>query len=165
MPVNVALGSYMASNDRRASIRLCVFLFCLGAPTACARRYTTHREPSCPPARAQTQFVEDGSTSGAIAGTVLDRDSGRPIVEARIQVAPTNQTTTSDSTGAFAVAGLPPGQHVVSALRIGYERRTDTVTIHAGRSVRSQIALTPSYMDRCMEIIEVRTPLPWWHVW
>jgi hypothetical protein len=155
----------LSANDRQALIRLFVVLFFLGATTACARRYTTHREPSCPPARAETHFVEDRSTLGAIAGTVLDRDSGRPIVAARIRVMPTNQISTSDAAGAFSVAGLPAGQHIVTVLRIGYERRTDTVTIRARRSVHSQIALTPASVDRCMEIIEVRTPLPWWHIW
>jgi len=155
----------MALNDRRAALRVCIFLFCMGVFTSCAHRYTTHQEPDCPPARAQTQFVDDGATSGVIAGTVLDRDSGRPIVRALIRVTPANQTTTSDSTGAFVVAGLSPGQHVVSTLRIGYERRTDTVRVHTGRSVRSQIALTPASVDRCMALIDVRTPLPWWHFW
>jgi len=152
-------------NEGLALIRSCVFLFCVGATAACARRYTTHQQPACPPARAETRIVEDNSTSGAITGAVLDRDSGQPIVAAHIRVSPTSQTATSDSTGAFSVVGLPPGRHVVSVLRIGYERRTDTVTIRPQRSVRSQIALTPAYLDRCMEMVEVRTPRPWWRFW
>ena len=145
-------------------MRSCVLLLCLSVITGCGR-YATHQEPGCPPPRAHTRFAEDRSRSGVIAGAVRDRDTGRPIGEARVQVTPTSRSTTSDSAGAFSIAGLPPGQHVVSVLRIGYESRTDTVTTRARRSVLSQIALTPAYVDRCMEIVEVRTPLPWWRFW
>ena len=145
-------------------MRSWVLFLCLSAITGCARRYATHREPGCPAPRAHTQFAEDRSSSGVIAGAVRDRDTGRPIAEARVQVTPTSRSTTSDSAGAFSIGGLPSGQHVVSVLRIGYERRTDTVSIRA-RSVHAQIALTPAYVDRCMEIVEVRTPLPWWRFW
>ena len=145
--------------------RCSVFPICLAAIIGCAARYTTRREPACPAALVQTRFVEDSSSSGVIAGTVLNRDTGQPIADARVQVAPQTQSATSDSNGGFSLAGLAPGQHVVTVLRVGFERHTDTVTLLARRSVRSQIALTPSYADRCMEITEVRTPLPWWHFW
>jgi len=138
---------------------------CLAAILGCVGRYTTRREPACPTARAQTRFVEDSSASGVIAGTVLDRDTGQPIAGARVELTPETKSATSDSTGGFSLAGLAPGQHVVTVLLVGFERHSDTVTLLARRSVRSEIALTPSYLDRCMEITEVRTPLPWWHFW
>jgi lysozyme family protein len=72
---------------------------------------------------------------------------------------------TTDSSGAFAIGELPVGQHVLTVLRIGYERLSDTVNIRAHHGVRAQLALTPSYADRCMVVVEVRTRLPWWHFW
>src|SRR4051812_32643412 len=112
-------------------IRSYVFLLGLSAVTGCTRRYASRQGPACPPARAQTRFVEDGSTAGVFSGTVLDRDTGRPLPEARVQVMRTNQFAISDSVGAFSIAGVLPRQHLVSVLRVGYERHTDTVAIRA----------------------------------
>lgn len=72
---------------------------------------------------------------------------------------------TTDSSGAFAIAELPPGRHVLTVLRLGYERLSDTVNIRPHHGVRAQLALTPSYADRCMEAVEVRTRPPRWHFW
>jgi hypothetical protein len=106
----------------------------------CRRVVRTSVRPDGPLHRMRAR----GSACGSVTAlSPIDHHCAR-TVGALIRLTPTNQATTSDSTGAFAVAGLPPGQHVVSTIRIGYERRTDTVTIDAGSSVRSQIALMPA---------------------
>jgi hypothetical protein len=145
--------------------RFFVLLLCVSTTSGCARRYVTHWAPGCPPQRAQTRFAEDAATSGEIRGTVLDRDTGRPIRGAHISVKSASQSVGSDSSGAFSIAGLPPGHYLISARYIGYEPRTDMVTIRAMRSVKSSIALTPADFDRCMEMVQVKTPLPWWRFW
>jgi hypothetical protein len=148
----------------RRSVFLLYTLY-IGATTGCAHRYATHVQPACPAAYAQTHFTEARSASGTIMGTVLDRDTGRPLAQAFVQIAPTNQSTLSDSTGAFSIVGLQPGQHVISVRDIGYERLTDTITVRPHLGVRAEIALTSANGDRCMTVVTVRTPLPWWHFW
>jgi Carboxypeptidase regulatory-like domain len=150
---------------RQPIIRRSVFLLCIGALNGCAHRYATHVPPACPAAYAQTHLTEERSASGMFTGTVLDRDTGRPLAQAFVQIAPTNQSTLSDSTGAFSIVGLQPGQHVISVRDIGYERLTDTITVRPHLGVRAEIALTSANGDRCMTVVTVRTPLPWWHFW
>ena len=142
-------------------IRSCALLLCLSPVVSCAARYATHREPACPPAQARTRYAEEDSLAGVIAGVVLDRDSGRPLGKSRIQVTSPNQFTTSDSIGVFYIRGLTPGQLLVTVIHVGYEHRTDTVTVRAGRGVHAQIALTPAAIDRCMEVVETRNRRPW----
>ena len=63
------------------------------------------------------------------------------------------------------MTGLQARQYIVRARRLGYEERTDTVTITTDAGVHMHLALTPAYVDRCMEMRQVRTPLAWWHFW
>jgi hypothetical protein len=132
---------------------------------ACARRYATHREPSCPPALAETRIASDRALAGFIAGTVLDRDSGRPLRQARVELKPAGQIGMTDSTGHFAFADVRAGTYQLTVRRLGYERRVDTLTVGGEQGIRTQLALTPAVIDRCFAIVEVRTPLPWWHFW
>jgi hypothetical protein len=132
---------------------------------ACAGRYTTHREPSCPLARAETRIASEHAVAGFITGTVLDRDSGRPLREAWVELMPAGQIGMTDSTGHFAFADVKVGTYQLTVLRIGYERRVDTLTVRREQGIRAQLAVTPAVVDRCFVIVEVRTPLPWWHFW
>lgn len=145
-------------------MRICSLL-CSVAMLACARRYATHRQSSCPPARAETRIASDGALAGFIAGTVLDRDSGRPLREARVELMPAGQIGMTDSTGHFVFADVRVGTYQVTVRRLGYERRVDTLTVRREQGIRAQLGLTPAAVDRCFEIVEVRTPLPWWHFW
>jgi hypothetical protein len=159
----IALGvSDISSSSKRT--RIC-FLLGFFAMVACARRYATHREPSCPPAQAETRITSDPALAGAIAGTVLDRDSARPLREARVDLMPTGRIGMTDSSGHFAFADVQAGTYQLTVRRIGYQRHTDTLTVRRQQGVRAQLALTTAAVDRCFAIVEVRTPLPWWHFW
>jgi hypothetical protein len=132
---------------------------------ACARRYATHREPSCPPALAYTRVAFDRGLARFIAGTVLDRDSGRPLRDARVELIPAGQIGMTDSIGHFVFVNVRVGTYQLTVRRLGYERRVDTLTVTREQGIRAQLALTPAVMDRCFVSVEVRTPLPWWHFW
>ena len=144
--------------------RICALL-CSAAVLACARRYSSHSEPSCPPPLAETRIGYDRAMAGAIRGMVLDRDSGRALSEARVELMPAGQIGTTDSTGHFAFSDVREGTYQLSVRRLGYERRVVTLAVRRGEGIRAQFALTPASVDRCFEIVEVRTPLPWWHFW
>ena len=70
-----------------------------------------------------------------------------------------------DTLGRFAVTGLTAGRYIIRARQLGYEDQTATVVVTASAGAHLDLALTPRYIDRCMEVRTVRTPLPWWHVW
>ena len=67
--------------------------------------------------------------------------------------------------GHFAFADIQEGTYQLTVRRLGYERRVDTITVKRADGVRAQLALTSAGTDRCFAIVEVRTPLPWWHFW
>ncbi len=145
-------------------MRICVLLSPLTV-LACAHRYTTHLEPVCPPANAETRVSSDRSIAGSIAGTVLDRDSGRPLREARLLLVPGDRTANSDSAGRYSFDHVKEGEVQLTVVRLGWERHIETFRLTRGNGIRAQIALTPAVLDRCFELREVRTPLPWWRFW
>ena len=80
-------------------------------------------------------------------------------------MAPFTTGIRTDTLGRFAVTGLSPGRYIIHTRQLGYEDHTDTAVVTASAGVHLHLALTPRYVDRCMEMRTVRTPLPWWHVW
>jgi len=49
--------------------------------------------------------------------------------------------TSTDSTGAFALRGVPPGRYRLRVSFVGYRRHTEPLALTAGRTVRDTIAL------------------------
>lgn len=133
--------------------------------TGCTRQYTSHLEPLCPPAAAVPQVIRDVSVPASIVATVLDRDTGRPVAGALVRVMPGDRHGISDSLGTVALHELTAERYTLTTLRIGYQRRADTIEVRAGAGVRAQLVLTSAGVDRCMELHEVRTPMAWWHFW
>lgn len=82
--------------------------------------------------------------AGTIVGTVSD-DEQRPIAGAQVallggDLAATAQT---DESGGFALQGVPPGEHVVGAQKIGYESNSAKVVVAAGDTEDVQVILKP----------------------
>lgn len=131
-------------------IRLLFIASLLGA-AACAPRYRTRLEPSCPP-HADAQLSPLPGDSGVLRGVVHDLDTGQPVRGAYLQISPTTQTATTDSAGAFAFQLLPPGHYILTSRRLGYEVRSDTIVLGEQGGVKAQLALVPAAFDRCMEL-------------
>jgi hypothetical protein len=131
---------------------------------ACGRRYSTRLEPGCPAAKATTRVMSVAATT-AVRGVVRDRDTGSPLQHASVELLPGIRYATTDSSGVFAFPEVASGRYVLRTRRIGYEARHDTIAIKKLTGIDAQLALTPASVDRCFEVIEIRTPRPWWHVW
>jgi thermitase len=67
---------------------------------------------------------------GSITGSVTDAQNGSPIVGATVTDG--TRTTTTDASGKYAIADVPPGTYGVTASKDGYESVTSTVTVAAG---------------------------------
>ncbi len=72
------------------------------------------------PAAGDT-IVRPGAPTGiaSISGTVMDGD-GKPIENAHVSVTGGNNAATTDSSGAFTLAGQPTGTHAMVIRRLGY---------------------------------------------
>ncbi|MEO0081514.1 MAG: carboxypeptidase regulatory-like domain-containing protein [candidate division WOR-3 bacterium] len=91
-----------------------------------------------------------GGELGAIAGTVTDMETGKPIPHAKVSTRCACALT--DSTGRYTLRGLRPGKYVVVACAQGYEMAVypDTVVVEPGQTVEGiDFALKPMGGGQC----------------
>ena len=79
---------------------------------------------------------------GTITGSVTDAGSGSPIAGATVTDG--TRATTTDASGEYTIANVPPGAYHVAANKAGYESSTTTVTVVSGSTVLSNFSLNPS---------------------
>src|SRR5688500_16025584 len=75
-----------------------------------------------------TQVGELSEDKGGVRGWVMT-DELVPIPGAQVGVAALALIASADENGAFSIAGLPPGRHVVSAIALGHESASISVEI------------------------------------
>ncbi len=96
--------------------------------------------PACAEARAQGQ---DGAT-GAIAGTVIDKETGQPLPGAGLQVTGTDHGAATDRAGRFTIRNLPPAVYEVRVACPAYTSRLERgIEVTAGGVTVLDIALDP----------------------
>lgn len=76
---------------------------------------------------------------GTIEGHVTAIGAG--IAGAVVATMPKSDTVITDANGHFSIAPVPPGTHVVTALKEGYKAGSIVVTVVAGATVTADIAL------------------------
>jgi TonB family protein len=80
--------------------------------------------------------------TGSVRGVVRD-SLGGVVSSARLSIQGSATQTTSDSTGAFRLAGISPGDAVLEVRRLGYRPASAAVTIAAGSEARLDLQLAP----------------------
>lgn len=81
-----------------------------------------------------------GNTTGSVSGAITSF-SGTPLAGAAIFV--DSNSTTSGSTGSFAISNLTSGSHSVTASLNGYLSYSGMVTVQQGVTTQFNISLTP----------------------
>lgn len=79
------------------------------------------------PPQSQAQSV------GSVVGTVVDARSGQPLSGLVVQIEAVKLSVLTNAQGRFAFARVPEGVHRITTSRIGYETRTQEVTVVGGR--------------------------------
>ncbi|MBP7548945.1 MAG: carboxypeptidase regulatory-like domain-containing protein [Gemmatimonadaceae bacterium] len=129
--------SLLSSSPRTTLVRLaCTVLAMLAGPlTAPLAAQTPTVTPAPAAAPAQT------GARGFVAGTVIDKDSGRPLESANIILLNTTLRTQTDLDGRFRIAA-PAGVYSVRAFRLGNApAQIDSVRIVAGGTATANFAL------------------------
>jgi TonB-linked SusC/RagA family outer membrane protein len=85
-----------------------------------------------------------GGDVGTIVGRVTDVAGGAPLAAVSLQVDGTRLGAITSGDGNFRIAGVPAGQHAVTARRIGYQPLTRPVTVAAGGTATLDLALQVS---------------------
>ncbi|MDB4878703.1 MAG: TonB-dependent receptor plug [Gemmatimonadetes bacterium] len=78
--------------------------------------------------------------TAALDGTVRDR-AGRGVADALVRVAGTLSSARTDTTGRFALSGLPAGTQLLEVRRIGYLLGQHPVELRSDRLVTQDLAL------------------------
>lgn len=92
--------------------------------------------------------------AGTVAGTVIDRTSGDPIIEAGVEVVGTGKKTTTDLDGKYVIK-LPPGKYEVRIYAPLYQgTRLQNVTVQPGKTSKGDAALAAAGQAG-VEVVEV----------
>lgn len=97
------------------------------------------------------------SAEGTLVGYVRDYISGEPVTGAEVSVMGTESSTLSDATGRFLLDDLPPGRHLVTTDHIGYEERTDSVTVFSEETVDIEIRMATEALEVEGLVVTART--------
>jgi len=60
------------------------------------------------------------ATTGKVAGTVTDKETGEPLAGANIVIVGTNYGAAADAQGDYFIINVPPGKYTVKAMMMGY---------------------------------------------
>ena len=76
---------------------------------------------------------------GSITGSVTDGEDGSPIVGATVSDG--TRTATTDASGGYTIADVPPGSYEVTASKAGYESLTSSLTVLSGETSVTDFSL------------------------
>ncbi|HVL99399.1 MAG TPA: carboxypeptidase-like regulatory domain-containing protein, partial [Egibacteraceae bacterium] len=85
------------------------------------------------------QLQREPPRRGAIAGLVIDANTGAVIVGATVTA--DGRSATTDASGRYTIADLPPATYTVTVTADGYTQASRTVTVTAGETTTAHFAL------------------------
>jgi hypothetical protein len=94
-------------------------------------------------ARVDLMLDSGRVATASMTGYVLTDSTERPIADAEVSILDVGLIASSSSTGAFQIAGIPPGDHHLRVRKIGYGVLDTTLHFAAAQSGRRRIYLSP----------------------
>jgi outer membrane cobalamin receptor len=79
----------------------------------------------------------------SLSGYVRDAETGETLIQASVLVKGTSRGAATNSEGYYTIEGLPAGTHTIVFSYIGYQNRSETITLSAGETRRLNVALPP----------------------
>ena len=104
-------------------------------------------------------FIYSGTT-GKLAGTIKDAQTGEPLVGANVIIEGTNFGAATNVNGEYVILNISPGRYNVKFSFIGYETTLmQDVSITVDQTTILQIKLNPQTIQVDEVIVTARTPL------
>jgi outer membrane receptor protein involved in Fe transport len=104
-------------------------------------------------------FIYPGTT-GKLAGTIKDAQTGEPLVGANVIIEGTNFGDATNVKGEFVILNISPGRYTVKFSFIGYETvLMKDVSITVDQTTILQVVLNPQTIQVGEVIVTSRTPL------
>lgn len=82
-----------------------------------------------------------GSPTTALAGHVVDAESGQPVGWTTVVIEGLERAQISDAGGYFFFGNVPPGAHVLQSLHVGYQEARFEVEVVAGDTTHVDLAI------------------------
>lgn len=99
---------------------------------------------------ASQEATADG---GRVAGSVIDEETGEPLIGGQVVIETTSLGTITSDDGSFLIKGVPPGTYRVSTSYLGYRPASRSVKLNSGDTVRLEFQLSSQVIDS--PVIEV----------
>ncbi|HCY75008.1 MAG TPA: hypothetical protein DHV28_03740 [Ignavibacteriales bacterium] len=104
-------------------------------------------------------FIYSGTT-GKLAGTIKDAQTGEPLVGANVIIEGTNFGAATNVNGEYVILNISPGRYNVKFSFIGYETTLmQDVSITVDQTTTLQISLNPQTIMVDEIVVTARTPL------
>ena len=101
-----------------------------------------------------------GSETGALAGHVVDAESGEAVAWTTVVVEGLERARVSDAEGFFFFPNLPSGIHDLQTLHVGYHEARFEVEVVAGDTTHVDLAIGHHHLELQSIIIEGRSGRP-----
>ncbi|MFB6249587.1 MAG: TonB-dependent receptor domain-containing protein [Salinibacter sp.] len=85
--------------------------------------------------------------TASLRGYVRDASTGETLLQANVVVKETGEGTATNNAGYYTLSGLAPGTYTVVFSYIGFQTRTEGVTLEAGEERRLDVELTPAEVE------------------
>ena len=89
-----------------------------------------------------TERVVEAAAPGAVAGLVVDGETGAPLALAHVRLG--GATAVTDADGRFSLGGVAPGPHVLLASYVGYRAQAVRLAVAPGAVRRATVGLRPA---------------------
>ena len=100
------------------------------------------------------RLFPDDSPGGDLRGVISDSLTGEKILGVNVRIMGTTRGATTNLSGFYLVAGIPPGNWQVVFSAIGYEKRQRTVQIRQGEPAIVDIRLLPRIIEGREVLVE-----------
>jgi outer membrane receptor protein involved in Fe transport len=107
-----------------------------------------------------TPFIIYSGTTGKLAGTIKDAQTGESLVGANVIIEGTSFGSATNVNGEYVLLNVPPGKYNIKFSFIGYETLLmQSVVITVDRTTALKIELNPQSIEVDEVIVTARTPL------
>lgn len=100
------------------------------------------------------------SATGRIVGTVLDRESGEPLIGGQVVIPEAGMGNFTGADGSFFIKDVPAGEHTITSEYLGYRAASELRRVGPGETVRVDFRLSPDAIA-ADAIVAVIAREPW----
>jgi TonB-dependent receptor len=94
---------------------------------------------------------------GKIAGTIVDSETGNPIIGANIYLENTSLGSASDVEGRYLILNVPSGEFVLVVSVVGYaETKVNHLEVNAKQTTKLNLTIKPEIMTSKVVVIEAK---------